>query len=584
MLSTQTHLQVSVSDDLIKKSPRLFNGTLTDRLIELLQNGRRAGATEIHIDVASGPGNKIHIAVRDNGHGVSDPQKLITLGASGWDNATLRREDPAGMGMFSLAGTDADITSHAEGHLPFTMMISIEAWSANAIIPIAYHDHPDRVPIGTSITFTVDATTSIAQIKTDVEKIARFYPLPVFFNDEKLDTRDWLSDCTYVEEVMGLRIGVTTASRGFRADNINFHGLQVHYKGIPTIQELRYPSEGASHGAQKSWNAYVDIVDCPELQLVLPARKEVVETEFLASLQEYCRKAIYRAIQREGGKHALPYANWQEARSFGIHLPEAINALTSWIPKTSDAHADVQYCRATTRPETGKPIIIACDSADVETSIARALDVTPGWNGLHPYDSEPRMKGYSWYDAIPTVTHAIREASINGTVTFDDNPIVDLIGKMEKPVFDELHIDLKLENGDTLPGGRLRTDFIVIDDGQTYCAEEAAFAVTKDADLPIETMTDLITDALFSASDDSDCDSPSTQLKYWREETQAHVIQTLRSGHEADIEAIRLAFLDRVRYQVPFGQSVNITFNRKHEKLDIILVKVDEDEHVSASH
>ena len=69
-----------VSERLLTKASRLFTGTLDGRIIEILQNARRAGATEVRITNKNG-----FVTVEDNGSGIEDFQRLLDLGGSGWD-------------------------------------------------------------------------------------------------------------------------------------------------------------------------------------------------------------------------------------------------------------------------------------------------------------------------------------------------------------------------------------------------------------------------------------------------------------------------------------------------------------------
>jgi hypothetical protein len=60
---------------------------------------------------------------------------------------------------------------------------------------------------------------------------------------------------------------------------------------VPCSQEGVSEVDGFSF-----WHAKVDIIDAPTLQLVLPARKEMVENEALRQLRIAMEAAIYRAI------------------------------------------------------------------------------------------------------------------------------------------------------------------------------------------------------------------------------------------------------------------------------------------------
>ncbi len=65
---------------------------------ELLQNARRAEASEVRVEIDSRAGS---VCVTDNGHGVIDPQDLLNIGKSEWA-AGVQAERPAGMGLFSV--------------------------------------------------------------------------------------------------------------------------------------------------------------------------------------------------------------------------------------------------------------------------------------------------------------------------------------------------------------------------------------------------------------------------------------------------------------------------------------------------
>lgn len=65
---------------------------------ELLQNASRAEASEVRVEIDTRAGA---VTVADNGHGVFDPQDLIDIGKSDW-NEGVRAERPAGMGLFSV--------------------------------------------------------------------------------------------------------------------------------------------------------------------------------------------------------------------------------------------------------------------------------------------------------------------------------------------------------------------------------------------------------------------------------------------------------------------------------------------------
>ena len=103
-------IATAVAPETIAKVTRLFNNTAFDVVTELFQNARRAGAIAVAVLIQTGgPDTLLHII--DDGHGIADPAAMVTLGRSGWSEQTRRMEDPAGMGVFSLAGRDVIVRS-----------------------------------------------------------------------------------------------------------------------------------------------------------------------------------------------------------------------------------------------------------------------------------------------------------------------------------------------------------------------------------------------------------------------------------------------------------------------------------------
>ena len=93
-----TTIQATVNPRLLTKAARFFTGSVPGRIIEVLQNARRGGAT--HVEITNHDGV---VTVRDNGRGIGDFAQLLDMGGSGWDDDTEAAEDPASVGLFCLA-------------------------------------------------------------------------------------------------------------------------------------------------------------------------------------------------------------------------------------------------------------------------------------------------------------------------------------------------------------------------------------------------------------------------------------------------------------------------------------------------
>jgi hypothetical protein len=123
-----TTIKTTVGQSLITKIGRFFNGSVSDCLAEIIQNSRRAGATRIDIARIEKNDRPV-LRIRDDGRGIAEPAKFLTLGDSGWNEDTARSEDPAGMGVFSLAGRHVTVRSHAaELGAAWQATITPDAW------------------------------------------------------------------------------------------------------------------------------------------------------------------------------------------------------------------------------------------------------------------------------------------------------------------------------------------------------------------------------------------------------------------------------------------------------------------------
>lgn len=291
-----------VSERIITKADRLFTGTLDGRVIEILQNARRAGATEVYIKNEDG-----FVTVQDNGKGIEDFAKLLYLGASGWDEHCEEGEDPAGIGLFSLFRREVTIRSQGK-----IVTITEKGWTT---APSEVKDDPEPVCEGTILRFkdelwdfyTVNKRAVFTGMQVIVDGIScKRFPfvseksthLPEFGCKIEVLKRDALNDGHWY-----------TSSR-YESENIliNFHG-QVVDVGKDIIREnLTY---------------LVEMTGEPTgLRLMLPARTRVVENDVWEKLLDAIEVCAYRFIQAQGS-HRLSYKSYLRAKELGIELPEA---------------------------------------------------------------------------------------------------------------------------------------------------------------------------------------------------------------------------------------------------------------------
>ena len=376
-------IQAQVSSRLLSKADRLFTGTLEGRIIEILQNARRAGATHVNITNKDG-----FITVCDNGEGIDDFSKLLSLGDSDWDEATEKSEDPAGVGIFCLAPRETTIKSGNR-----KVCITEKAWTGQ---PVTVHQNGDSIE-GTTLVFK-DEPWEFAT----VEKHAVFTGLTVTVDGKECAKEPFCSPDAVDYPSLGCRIEVRTKNslnqwhsdfrRAYYSNDIlvNFHGQIVPFMYSPVSEsELVY---------------LVDLTgDATGIRMMLPARTRLVENKAFEELKAAIEIEAYRFIQKQGS-HKLPFKQYQRAAECGIKLPEAdpvfqVGLLCGDGPEPvkvrmpKDFPLEKCYRLALKHPDREN-----CDEDNVHLLAATGKFDEP----FVPVEISKSFDGYSWAD-LPTI-------------------------------------------------------------------------------------------------------------------------------------------------------------------------------------
>ncbi|AJA07261.1 ATP-binding protein [Sphingobium sp. H39-3-25] len=551
-MSFPATIRPEVGQSLITKVSRLFNGTLGDVLQELFQNSRRAGARAIHVAIYNLPAGTA-LSIYDDGCGIDDPANLLKLGDSGWQQDIRAREDPAGMGVFSLAGRDVLVRSwsRAAGR-GWGVHIPADGWEG--AVPLAIE--PCGIVRGTEIQIMLPAAWE-EQLSSALRLAARYFPLPVHFEGAQLPCEDFLTGAGQIEEWEGCRIGIfhDGTTEAVHTPRINFHGVTVASR-LPTLSEIETPH---------NWRVRVDIVDAPALQLVLPARKEMVENEALSRLREAAEIALYRAIAREKS-HRLSYKAWARARDLGVALPEAEPWLNAWTPTIADTSN--RYQGEAVRQ--GPMIIMSDHEPDIEQALSRALAKETPLGGRLVHENRD-FEGYRWYDGLPRLlscSFVVRRDGILHRYADD----VALADDFDSGPVEEITAEILLRPGGPSPSEPttycVPADMLVCSNA-CWTIDEATILFDGEADVQPDALADLMYASLFCYSDDCERDSWDTQSLAFEHEARNLANLLLLGEDEALLARLREAVFEHVQWLIPNDRSLTISVDRNRLSLSL---------------
>ena len=553
-------IRARIDDSAIKRVTRAFAATLADAFTEILQNARRAGARRVHVAVAGSEGD-LAVTVTDDGSGLADAGVLLSFGENGWSEDLVRREDAAGMGMLSLARRGCTVSSRprtANGDPAPGWRVELlpEHFLGEADAAV-HRDDTAPYPCGTAVTFRTGDDADA--VRKAIGTAAWHYPLPVVFEHapdtpaggEQLERRAFLDGALHAEPWRGLVFGVFKdrwAGFGLNDPDVNFHGLTV---------SVRLPGVEAVTGAR--WSVAADIVDCPELELVLPARKEAVETAFLAEMREAARLAVYRAMAADPDPRPA-FKDWKQARDAGIDIAPAPAELRPWRPGLADIDdwreppklqpLGADALRMEHEPEP--PEAQAFWRAAERNAIAERL-----------FETDRRLEGYRWYDATPRIVNLHTQVTLKGrTCALDAYPVPQRTGAPDAPLPtrpDAICISLAIRPPEG-PGHilDLSTDLAFAGEAWSW-VHDALPLVTEDSRIEPWDLAQLLRAGFFSPSDDSQADSWERQRDLFDQEALHLATKLLVSDDEARVTTIADAVTRELFWLIPHERGAEIS-------------------------
>ena len=563
-------IRARIHETAVKRVTRIYAATLSEIFAEALQNSRRADATRVRIAVSASARVSpdageagFTVTIADDGAGIADPAVLLSFGENGWSDELVRREDAAGFGFASLARRSCAVSSRPRAPdgqtLPgWKVALAPEHFLGEADAEV-HADDEAPFPHGTTISFR--ATEPAAAIGTAAENAARHYPLTVVFENraegdsddgEELPRRAFLDGAAHAEPWRGLAFGVFRGChRGYNDPDLNFFGLTLPVR-LPTVETVHGPI----------WTVRADIHDCPELELVLPARKEAVENAFLAEMRKAARLAIYRAMAADPDPRPA-FEDRARAHEAGIEMAPPPAVLRPWQPSVADINDWREPRKLAAAAHDA--LVMACDPEPPEAQAVWRAAERAGI-ACRLFEADRRLAGYDWYDALDRATAInIKVAADGEFMALDDYPIPERArpGTALLPTRPAaIRIELTVRPA-TRCSGTLDLPADVVFAGEAWSwLDEALPLVTVDSTLQPHELAELLRSAFFSPSDDADSDSWESQRDRFDEQALHLATRLLLS----DDEACRVSIAETVRRELiwlaPRGRTVDIRIRR----------------------
>jgi hypothetical protein len=521
-MASASVIRAAVSSKILNKVDRFFSNRLSAIFVELVQNARRAGATLITVVIeTTSKGTRIEF--EDNGSGIDDFAKLLSLGDSKWDEATDRAEDPAGFGFFSLIHSGVTVLSNG-----LRAFISTAAFLGTEDVKVEPTDvGPTQ---GTRIVFV--RTENLATVAQALKEIVRFGSVDVTLDGEMLPREDFLKDSLFTKTVNGVRIGVLTGG-GYNT-HCNFHGSVTDIRtggDVFRLENVLLPAAELRYSTPSDIYVKLDVVETSSLHLKLPDRTEVVQDDAFKALIRESRIAMFEYLATLPA-HCMSYKQFLEAEELGITLPEASPLLKDFYVRARDSNHDEAFSDlAVIYPRIVNPSEVAfvegIDEDEDRTGFAFEMGFAYFFKlWLRPVQLEPRFKGFSWYSEIARYRHF--------DLKIDSKPVDEYEAPALLTVVDLITLRFALDRAGK-PTESFVWDLPFVGFANEDDSQDCSLLVTKTS--PWVLASDQFADVFgleaaaafigFDPGDDVESDSYETQSEYIGTRVQREIVRVL---------------------------------------------------------
>lgn len=265
-------------DRLFRNLPYFFSNP-SKVTTELIQNAERSGADRASIEYRDGV-----LKVIDNGSGTSNPEALLVLAESDWDEKVLNNSNPAGFGLFFLFSVSETVTVRSLfGELTINCARYMEDRAYRETIL------DDNIPHGK----TDQGFEIVAVLKKDVaEHFAvntddlAYFPLSISFNGEGIERKytdtefasykiktTYLGNKVYINPSAALHVNELSDDHFERKMMVIWYGMAIR-------------------DSRRSQDIIIDVKSGTPLTPQLPYRYEIQRNSSFYQFKEFVRKEI----------------------------------------------------------------------------------------------------------------------------------------------------------------------------------------------------------------------------------------------------------------------------------------------------
>lgn len=235
-------ITLEVNEKNLMKSLRFAFTTKTTLFKELMQNGDRAGASEIRIALESDGDNTMVAVIEDNGCGIDDLSLLLSVAVSGWSDEVMQHRSPYGLGFLAALYATESIEVESRG-----FKAAFDSQAAQAFQPVLVEPHAESANKPGTRLVLHGLKLGLGEARGAIQRFAKGFPAQVILDGAEVERCYALdaADRIFVQTPIGLvsmpclETGYTHESTVCYLQGFFIYSSSSHFDGrSPTVIHL----------------------------------------------------------------------------------------------------------------------------------------------------------------------------------------------------------------------------------------------------------------------------------------------------------------------------------------------------------